>query len=346
LTQPEHREPEQENRLIRLALMIVHGLVAVVVAGAVLNIILAGYAVPWTGFGETPIRDTFQPPKTLWDWFDLLIIPIVLLVGGFLLSRAERRRDQDLAEERRERDRELADARIYRDKIDAVRREQENALNTYLTQMTQLLVDKEIREDPRTSRSADAARDAARVWTLTTLRRVTSEQKRTVIQFLHDAGLIYRTKPIVNLSGADLRSVDLNGADLNGADLRSVDLNGADLSGAQLITADLSFSRLFDAHLYYTRLSYARLNGAYLNGAHLGDAQLIRADLSGADLSDANLFGAHLNGAHLINAHLFGADLSNAHLDGTDLRGANYNDATRWPDGFNPEDAGAIKKPD
>ncbi len=44
----------------------------------------------WTFFG-----------KTLWDWMGLLIIPIVLAIGGFLLQRSERKTDRDLAEQSR-----------------------------------------------------------------------------------------------------------------------------------------------------------------------------------------------------------------------------------------------------
>ena len=37
---------------------------------------------------------------TLWDWLDLLIIPIVLAIGGFLFTRAENRATQAAAERR------------------------------------------------------------------------------------------------------------------------------------------------------------------------------------------------------------------------------------------------------
>jgi hypothetical protein len=34
----------------------------------------------------------------LWDWLDLLIIPIVLALGGYLFTRSENMRAQDIAE--------------------------------------------------------------------------------------------------------------------------------------------------------------------------------------------------------------------------------------------------------
>ncbi len=100
---------------------------------------------------------------------------------------------------------------------------------------------------------------------------------------------------------------DLNGANLNGANLREANLNGANLNGANL-------------------------SGAKLNGANLHDA-----DLSAADLS-----GANLRGANLSDANLSGANLSGAKLRWANLHGATYNADTKWPEGFDPEAAGAV----
>jgi len=44
----------------------------------------------WTGFG--PYDENLNGPraKTLWDWLDLLIVPIFLAVGAWLLSAADK----------------------------------------------------------------------------------------------------------------------------------------------------------------------------------------------------------------------------------------------------------------
>lgn len=101
----------------------------------------------------------------------------------------------------------------------------------------------------------------------------------------------------------------------------------------------------------------AYLRGAELRGALLGEvdlfaADLVAADLRAADLAGANLGSADLSRADLSRANLLGADLSNAQLAGTDLRGAilrradlsgaRYDDHTLWPEGFDPEMAGAV----
>ncbi len=73
----------------------------------------------------------------------------------------------------------------------------------------------------------------------------------------------------------------------------------------------------------------------------------VGADLSGLDLSSANLSEANLSGASLHWADLRGANLRWADLTGADLTGADLSDAknnadTTWPEGFDPEAAGAV----
>ena len=88
------------------------------------------------------------------------------------------------------------------------------------------------------------------------------------------------------------------------------------------------------------------LSQAYLQGAKLGGADLHKADLWGANLHGAILLATDLCEADLIGANLRGANLHGAGLRGAKLGGARYNDETIWPDGFDPEAAGAIKDDD
>lgn len=84
---------------------------------------------------------------------------------------------------------------------------------------------------------------------------------------------------------------------------------------------------------------------ATLKAANLTGAKLAAADLSGADLRDALLDGADLAGASLAKADLRLTSLIGANLAGADLTGALYDGKTVWPDGFDPEKAGAVKAP-
>jgi hypothetical protein len=76
-------------------------------------VVFGGYYFEWkwTGF----------PKRTPWDWVDLLIVPLVLALGGYLFNRSENRATRGAAKQRA----------------------RDEALQAYLDQMGQMLLDKE-----------------------------------------------------------------------------------------------------------------------------------------------------------------------------------------------------------
>jgi uncharacterized protein YjbI with pentapeptide repeats len=251
--------------------------------------------------------------KTLWDWMGLLIVPLILGVGVFLLDSLDKRRqaeidtrraetDRKLAEQRAETDRKLAEQRAETDRQLALNRIQEDRLQAYLDRMTDLLLEKGLRASPEDSE----IRHVARTRTLTVLRSLDNERQRLLLSFLHDSELLSGTDSILRgayMSRIDLSRTYLRKANLSGARLRKANLSGADLSEANL--------------------SQAVLRKANLSWAHLSEVNLSEANLTLASLSHANLNQANLGGAN--------------------LGGATYDDATVWPDGFDPVARGAKK---
>lgn len=136
-----------------------------------------------------------------------------------------------------------------------------------------------------------------------------------------------------NLAAADLREANLEGASLHWSNLANSNLHGANLAGANLIGADLKGADL----------EAADLHKAILNGANLKEASLRSASLRLADLNWADLTAADLSHADLSAANLGWADLSGANLDEAVLDQARYNDQTRWPEDFVPEQAGCVR---
>jgi hypothetical protein len=221
------------------------GIVVVAVLFAAI-VVFGGYYFEWkwTGF----------PKRTPWDWTDLLIVPVVLAIGGYWFTSSQNQATQAAAE----------------------RRAQDDALQSYLNQMGQLLLDKDtqlLHPD-----EGDDARTLARAWTLTVLPTLDGNRKRSVLQFLYEAGLIDKERPIVDLTGADLRGGGLSGAFLSGAFLSGADLRGADLREAELNGAILNKARLGTA-----RVSVVLPDGG------TEPAEPHPADLRQADLSQANL---------------------------------------------------------
>src|SRR5687768_7901708 len=73
-------------------------------------------------FETIRLKNTGFETKTLWDWMELLIIPIFLTIGAFILNYSERqiererakeqsRMEQERIEERARREENLADER-------------------------------------------------------------------------------------------------------------------------------------------------------------------------------------------------------------------------------------------
>ena len=65
-------------------------------------------------------------------------------------------------------------------------------------------------------------------------------------------------------------------------------------------------------------------------------------DARGADWSGQALPALDLSQAKLCRCDLRGSDLSQCNLEGADLRLARYDAATRWPEGFNHCESGAV----
>src|SRR5918994_16250 len=173
-------------------------------------------------------------------------------------------------------------------------RSHETALQNYIKAVGELLIEKPLRE----AGQDDTLSTVVRAQTLSVLEGLDPDRKRTLLQFLHESGLIRKDKRVVSLGGADLTEANLGGARLRGANLSGADMSRADMSRA------------------------------YLNGSILGGANLSGADMTEAFLQEANLSGANLSGADIRGANLQEANLSGANLNGSILKRANVQGAT------------------
>ncbi len=100
------------------------------------------------------------------------------------------------------------------------------------------------------------------------------------------------------------------------------DLSGANLREMDLVSASLEGADLRDTELIATNLSAAELQGAKLCGANLGAADLTLSDLSEADLTNADLQGADLTDATLDRTNFTGAKVGFAVFARVDLSSA------------------------
>ena len=140
--------------------------------------------------------------------------------------------------------------------------------------------------------------------------------------------LTSRPLTFMDLSGEDLRNVNLPQRDLSGAIFNGADLRDANLRGSTLVRARFVSASLEDAILTRTNLDHADLGDANLSGALMTSATLKNANLVDVDLDGAELYSVDLRCARAL-----GANFDGAVIDGWEIRGLQYDETTVFPDG-------------
>jgi len=228
-------------------------------------------APPWTGFGPYDATKDVPRAKTLWDWLDLLIVPLVLSFGVWFLSSAEKESER----------------------LVELDRQRQAVLDLFISQMSDLLLTHKLR-------SRHVARDIraiARTYALGAFRRLDRDRKALALQFLLESKLIGHD-PVIPLPGANLRDASLDnaslaGAEITGAYFRKASFRKANLTDTNLCGCDLSHADFAEATFRGTDLSYTLLKHAKMQNADLTQANLDWADVEGADLRGAKLSREH-----------------------------------------------------
>lgn len=222
-------------------------------------LIWAGYQAGWTGFKV----------KTLWDWMQLLIIPLVLSIGALLYNRSMKKADNAHALEQ------------YREKT----------LATFIDRMADMILKNELQESKEWGPMG-----VARARILNALRDLDGERKGHLIRFLYDSGVIANEQrkfksrvylSYADLSEANLENIHLEHVPLFHANLKQANLKNAKLTNTYLVEANLEGANLEDADMESVNLKKANLKGVNLKYANLKNAYLIGADITVEELSEA-----------------------------------------------------------
>ena len=224
---------------------------AILIAVLLMAFLLNSYSFPWTGFGdfETPTGE-FVRGKTLWDWMELALIPLVLSLGALYFSNVQRRTELERAK----------------------RSEQADILQNYFDRMQGLILDRGLLE----AETASPVTTMAMMLTRTTFDRLEPEQKTRALQFLDGTGLTTATHSEdlkISLTGISLDGVGLPTSYANGsffgADFRFANMTGARFDMADFRGADFMGTHLENTKMMYCDFSAANLEGAFLKGANL-----------------------------------------------------------------------------
>src|SRR5919204_5500916 len=154
-------------------------------------LIWLAYSASWTGFSSyvKPSAE-YQHYRTLWDWLDLLVVPVALAIVAFVLNRA-----QGLSAQR-----------------STDNQQREAALQSWLKDLSELLLKHQL----LTSAADAEVRTIARARTLTVLPELDGRRKGVLIRFLLESKRLY--KPSTPSDGSERSIVRLQGADLREAD--------------------------------------------------------------------------------------------------------------------------------
>ena len=272
-----HQPIWKNNNVIAVTILL-----ALVFLWILIETIMAGN----TGFGS----------KNLWDWLDLLIVPLLIPISIVLLSQIIQTNERNLAQ-------------------DTAQREE---LQTFYDRMTDLLLEHKL----GTEDENQGVRAIARSMTLTTIPSLNSQQKGQLLNFLYDANLLNEHLPIIPLQGFDLQHTDLPNGDLRKSHLRYGNFQKSNLTKTNLFHADLSNARLQHANLTETTLIQANCRSATFDFATMKDALLKDTDFRRASFVGSNLTGANMTGADMRRADFQDAILAGATLIETDFANA------------------------
>jgi len=311
--------PRRKISIPKLLLFIGGGVLIAFICWGIYLSSVKGYGwADWTGFGEYlgPLAED-QRGKTLWDWMELLVIPVVLAVGAYLFSRSENNRRNKIEEQRIVAERELN-----------TERHREAVLQSYFDKMSELLLKNKLR-----STNSNEARQIARALIVTTLEQLDGRRKGILLRFLKDAELIQAQNPVVNLERANFTHLYLY---------------DVSLERVNLVKADFRFSELSHVNLAGSKLDRILFSGSTLkeidfSGASLRSVDFSRAELTGitmdkADIRDVSFVGfGHIRSLE----DIFTGPVS-ASFRSVSLQGAVYNIGTMWPENFDIESSGAV----
>ena len=201
----------------------------------------------WSGFQK----------KKLWDWLQLLIVPLLLAAVAVYLNAVSEARDKDIAKQR----------------------QQQEILKDYFFKMQDLVreeASKKIKSrSQENTKFSKEYQSIAQALTLAVLDELDGKRKGKVIIYLAESGFIKKDDTIVSLRNANLEEIELQDINISEVNLHKTSMIGAKLTNVELINSDLEISNFSNA-----TLENVNFIGANLNGLNFYNATLINITVS------------------------------------------------------------------
>jgi hypothetical protein len=120
-----------------------------------------------------------------------------------------------------------------------------------------------------------------------------------------------------------LKERECYGCNLRNADLRALNLIGANLSNANLSNANLTAVNLAGANLSNANLSNANLLGANIIDVNLTKVNLTNTNFTYANLAESNFTESIINNTNFTGANLINSDFTRTKINNSQFQGAN-----------------------
>ena len=160
---------------------------AILVAISVVPLAARLIAMTTAGFGPYDETTRAARPPTLWEWLELLIVPLAVAAGAAIISYVQKRTELDIAQQARPSEQQIASDRL-----------RQASLEGYYDRMTELLLTHKLRE----AEAEAEERSLARARTVAVVRGLDGERKRQLLAFLRTSGLIAIDNPVIDLGGS------------------------------------------------------------------------------------------------------------------------------------------------
>lgn len=250
------------------------------------------------------------------NWAKLILSTIISVALGVFtvvytiqqdkLARISREQELNIARENRKQDLSIAEETAARDVREREKLRKQTVYDFYIDELSETIFSRHF------NRSNVNHLMKIRIQTLNAIHQLDLNQKREVILFLYENGLIRTSSSnTVNLRGVDLKGVQF----VRSASFRC-DLN--DLYLAEVLADNI----LFDG----CQLQRSVFNGASLNGAKFFNSITSNSRYEGADMVQAvfnltNKYGSNFASADLRNAS-FSSNFQKNNFTNTDLFGS------------------------
>lgn len=226
----------------------------------------------WTGF-YTNIKYT---KKTLWDWMDLIIIPITIIIISYLFKEYEKNKDSKIEEEKF----------------------QNQSMESFIDIISDLI----IKNDLLKSNVKNDIFTLIETRIKFVLEILDGSRKGQLLQFLLNIGLIKPNSKLalnaVNFDNAMLDGIILNNIEIKGVYFRYSSINNSDLSNSNFNGCDFSNANLSNSKVENCDFSYAFFNNACLKNMNLTKVNFEGADLTNANLNNSTICQVQLDRIH------------------------------------------------